>query len=195
MKSINSLISKHGRIIQIDDALVKAFIDESKSSQLKARTRVNPYINTKTILTKKKIPLNANITMLGKAYRVFEVINEIYRKKILVYTETKLFEDTFVNDVSFHKQSIMKQGCNLPSVDDKAYVSTKAQITTKNHNDTIQYSMHTNKPSTHVFTVFYEDNILHNDLIKWGDRNFEILHSENVDEKNVILVIEVIEVL
>ena len=195
MKNINSLINKHGMMIDIDGDMSKAFINKSKSSRLKSKTRVNPYINVKNILTKQQINLDAKIIIMNKTYRVFEVVKEIWHKSKLIYTETKLFEDTFINDISFHKQSLKKQGCNLPSITNEAYIVTKAQIVTKNHNDSLQYSMHTSKPATHVFSVFYNDNISTKDLIKWGDRNFEILHSENIDEMNVILVIEVIEVL
>jgi len=112
-----------------------------------------------------------------------------------VYSDVVLFKNDFVHDVKIYTQSMNLKGCNLPSLANEPYKEVKARIKTVKPQDYLQYSLHADKVPTHVISMLFEDGVGVTDLVEWGERKFEVLNSENVDEQDRILVINVIEVL
>ena len=124
-----------------------------------------------------------------------ESIDSPSRNGKIVYSETGIFEDDFIHDIKFYTQSADMKGCNLPSQSDEPYSEYKARIRTEKPKDYLQLALQGAKVPTHKITIMYQGGINTSDLIVWGDRKFEILSSENVDEQNVFLEMSCIEVL
>lgn len=194
MSNINYLIDKYGTDIKVDTIDKRAFLDEQKSSRYK-KSKLFSSLNTCVILTKQIIEQEAKLEILGKNYLVLETIDVPMVNDEVQYCETGLFEDDFIHTMNFYQQSLNMSGCNLPSAEETPYSTYKARIRTKKPNDYLQYSLQGNKVPTHTITILYQDGVSASDLIHWGDRRFEIISIENIDEQNIFLEINCIEVL
>lgn len=194
MSDINVLIDEYGTDIKINDTNTVAFLDVQQASRYK-RSKLYSSFNTCVILTKEIVGQDDKLLIDGKDYLVLETIDIPKINDEVQYCETGLFEDDFVHTVQFYNQSLSMSGCNLPSANDTPYSEYKARIRTKKPTDYLQYSLQGQKVSTHTITIFYQDGVSASDLIHWGDRRFEVLFMENIDEKNVFLEISCLEVL
>lgn len=192
--NINALIRNYGTKVKIDTIEKDVFFDTQKSSRYK-KSKLYSSFNTKVILTKEIINADATIVVDGKNFLVIETIDSPSRNGKIVYSETGIFEDDFIHDIKFYTQSSEMKGCNLPSKSDLPYSEYKARIRTEKPNDYLQFALQGAKVPTHKITIMYQDGINTSDLIIWGDRRFEILSSENIDEQNVFLEMSCIEVL
>lgn len=195
--NINSLINKHGEPGQHNDVDISVFVDEQRLSSYKKETGFKDFtgIMLCVVLVKEQV-LDTDIFLINNSkYRVFQS-KEIRKNGVRIYSDVLLFKDDFVHDIEIFKQSLNSKGCNLPSIKDGQPVILKGRIKTTKHNEYLQYAMHSDKTPTHVISVLFDDSDIEiTDLIKWGDRSFEVLGSENINEQNRILVINVIEVL
>lgn len=194
MSKINTLIDKYGTEVKVNDEKSKAFIDEQQSSRYK-KSKLYSSLNTCVVLTKEVIEQDAKLEILGKNFLVLETIDIPIIGNEVQYCETGLFEDDFIHELKFYKQSVGMKGCNLPSSKSEPYSTYKARIRTKKASDYIQLSLQGAKVPTHTFTIMYEEGVATSDLLHWGDRRFEILSIENIDEQNIFLEMSCIEVL
>lgn len=192
--NINTLIRKYGTTVEIDTIETDVFFDTQKSSRYK-KSKLYSSFNTKVILTREIVDADAVIVADGKNFLVVETIDSPSRNGKIVYSETGIFEDDFIHDIKFYTQSSKMSGCNLPSKSEEPYSEYKARVRTKKPTDYLQFALQGAKIPTHTFTIMYQDGISTSDLMTWGERNFEVLSIENVDEQNVFLEISCIEVL
>lgn len=194
--NINSLINKYGEPATLNEVSVSAFVDEDKLIGYKAHTEFKEYtgLNIILVLLKEAVNFNDVFVMNGVEYLVFES-KEIRKSGVRIYSDVVFFENDFVNDVKIYTQSMNLKGCNLPTLADLPYKEVKARVKTVKPNDYLQYALHGEKTPTHVISMLFEDGVGVTDLIEWGDRKFEVLNSENVDEQDRILVVNTVEVL
>ena len=194
--NINSLINKYGESATLNGVDVFVFIDEERLSTYKKQSKFDEYtgLTMCAVLLKEQVLDSDIFSIKGLQYRVFES-KEIRKNGVRVYSDALLFKDDFIHDVKIYTQSMNLKGCNLPVLAGVPYKEVKARIKTVKSQDYLQYSLHTSKVPTHVISMMFEDGVGVTDLIEWGDRKFEVLSSENIDEQDRILVINVIEVL
>jgi hypothetical protein len=148
-----------------------------------------------SIFVTNKVNPTDLFTVATRHYRVLKS-EEVRVKGAIEYTDVLLFEDDFMHSVTVHKQVLRQGGLNLPWVSTGSIITLSARIETASRNEILQYTGRNGMVATHTFTTLYEDFDLHvEDLIKLGDRSFEVLGFENVDEQNRLLVISTIEVL
>ena len=187
----DTLINKYGETGQRNNLDISIFVAGEKLSSYKKETGITLF----AILIKEAI-LDTDIFLInGSQYRVFQS-KEIRKNGKRIYSDALLFKDDFIHDIEILKQSLNTKGCNLPSIGDANSIILKGRIKTIKHSEYLQYAMHSNKTPTHVISVLFDgSNIEITDLIKWGDRSFEILGSENINEQNRILLLNVVEVL
>lgn len=193
---INSLISKYGEPATLNGVGVFVFVDEDKLTVYKKHVGFGEYtgLGICLVLLKEAVSFNDVFVVNGVDYRVFES-KEIRKNGVRVYSDVVLFKNDFVHDVRIYTQSMSLKGCNLPTLAGMPYKKVKARIKTVKPKDYVQYSMHGQKTPTHVVSMMFKDGVGVTDLIKWGDRAFEVLNSEDVDEQGRILVVNVVEVL
>lgn len=196
MKNINVLIDKYGTNVQLNGNTTKAFLDEQKNNQYK-KSSLKSYstFSTKVILTKEEINPQDEFLIYGKSYLVLEIIDIPTIGNEVVYCETGLFENDFINELHIYNQSLEMSGCNLPSGYDLSYLTVMSRIKTVKPNDYLQFSLQGAKVATHIFTIRYDNAIKISDLIHFGDRRFEILYLNNIDEMSIFLEMSCIEVL
>lgn len=194
--NINSLISKYGESATLNEISVSAFVDEDKLIGYKNHTGFKEYtgLNLLLVLIKEAINFNDVFVMNGVEYLVFES-KEIRKSGVRIYSDVVFFENDFVNDIKIYTQELNLQGCNLPARNPFSYKEVKARVKTVKPNEYLQYAMYGQKKPTHVISMLVEDGVEVTDLIEWGDRKFEVLNSENVDEQDRILIINTVEVL
>lgn len=192
--NINTLIDKYGTSIQKNNETIRVYFDNTKATQVK-RNNLYTSFNLRIILLKEEISLDDVFVIDGKEFLVLEVIDKGYVGNQLVYVEVALYENDFMENVRFFSQSLAMQGCNLPNADTNPYKEAKARIRTKKSTELLSLALQGQKVPTHEITIKYQDGISANDLIVWGDRSFEILSLQNLDEKNKFLVMDCIEVL
>lgn len=195
---INSLIDKYGTdIIVSSGETIKAYLDSQKISEFRKtnKFKLSSYLDVTVVITKEVLTSEDTYSIRGKSYRWLETLDAPTVNDNVYYCETALFEDEFINDIKLYKQSLGMSGCNLPSVEDIGYSSHKALIRTKKANDYLNYSLQGNKPITHEIVIFFDRDVTVSDLIVWGDRSFEIVALENIDEEDKFIVMSCIEVL
>jgi len=194
--NVLSLIRKYGSLVTMNGVADTAFMDEGKASSLKKTKAFKGYtgLRVEVLLMNKAVSHDAAFIIDGIDFLVLET-KPVHRNGKVIYSETVLVQDDFVNDIQIHVQSLAMEGCNLPSVEQVPYKTAKARIKTVKYHEVIQYSLQGAKPPTHVFTVFYQSGVATSDLIKWGTRSFEVLSVENVDEQDIFLEMSCIEVL
>lgn len=194
--NINSLINKYGEPATLNNVSIFAFVDEDKLLGYKEHTGFKEYtgLNLLLVLIKEAINFNDIFVMNGIEYLVFES-KEIRKSGVQIYSDVVFFENDFVNDIKIYTQSMNLKGCNLPTLADLPYKEVKARVKTVKPNDYLQFALHGEKIPTHIVSILFEDGVGVADLIEWGDRKFEVLNSENVDEQDRILVVNTVEVL
>lgn len=193
---INSLINKYGEPATLNNLAIFAFVDEDKLIGYKKHIGFEGYtgLNLLLVLIKEAVNFNDIFVMNGIEYLVFES-KEIRKSGIRIYSDVVLFKNDFVNDIKIYTQSMNLKGCNLPTLADLPYKEVKARVKTVKPNDYLQYALHGQKTPTHVISILFEDGVGVADLIEWGERKFEVLNSENVDEQDRILIVNTVEVL
>jgi len=192
--NLTNLISKYGTKITLDNQNVKAFLDSEKSSMYKKHKFLSSF-NVEVILTDREVSLESTATIKGKNYKVLEILDTPTIKDKLIYSEVSFYEDDFIHDIEFYKQKLSTTGCNLPTETQQSYTTAKARIKTKKPNDYLQYALQGAKVPTHTITIRYDESVNASDVIHYGDRRFEILTLENIDELNIFLELNCIEVL
>ena len=195
--NINSLINKHGETGQRNNVDISVFVDEERLSSYKKETGFKDFtgIMLSAVLVKEQVLDTDIFSINGSQYRVFQS-KEIRKNGVRIYSDALLFKDDFIHDIEILKQSLNSKGCNLPSIGESEPIVLKGRIKTTKHNEYLQYAMHSDKTPTHIISVLFDGSDIEiTDLIKWGDRSFEVLGSENINEQNRILVINVVEVL
>jgi len=83
----------------------------------------------------------------------------------------------------------------LPNVSTNEPITANARLKTVKPTDYLQFALQGAKVPTHIFVLKYIDGVNASDLIEWGERNFEVLTIENINETNTLLAINCIEVL
>jgi SPP1 family predicted phage head-tail adaptor len=194
--NINSLIKKHGENAKKNGVDIKLFSDVESISQYESPPKFRDYTGIRmfAVLIREEVAIDDVFLSRGKTFSVFKS-SEIRHKGKRIYSDALLFEDDFNQDISIFNQSLQSSGCNLPSVNATANITTKARIKTINDPDYLQLSLRGGKRVTHNITIKYQSGVEKADLIKWGNRAFEILAIDNINEQNRLLVISVIEVL
>lgn len=193
------LIKKYGTRIKRNGVDVVVFFDEEKASSFKKAQNFKQYTGFKisVLLMKGKAQATDVFNYDGKDYRVFEA-KTISSKGTDEYTEAVVFQDDFNHDLKIYDQAMGRNGLSLPIVSqgDDSFISVKARIATATPNDYKNLAFHGGKVPSHIFTLIStEQKPKVSDLIKWGDRRFEILSVEELNEAGVLIVIEAIEVL
>lgn len=188
------LISKYGEPAKINAVNVKAYFEDSKKSYYFAKSKVYSSFDIEVIHTVQEVLLDDVVVLKGENFGVLEAMPVLTSGK-LSYCETVVFKDDFINDVIIKKQSLTTTGCSLPNVTPLPAISTKARIKTVKPNDYLQFALQGAKVPTHLITLKYIDGVDVSDLIEWGDRSFEVLTIENINETNTLLLFNCIEVL
>lgn len=188
------LISKYGEPIQIGLASTKAYFEDSrKTYYLKSNVSYTSF-DIEVIHTIEDILLDDVLVLGGENFGVLEA-NPIKTSGAISYCETVAYKDDFINDVSIQKQSNATAGCNLPNATADAPIVTKARIKTIKPTDYLNYALQGAKVPTHIFVIKYLVGVTTGDEISFGERNFEVLAIENINENNTLLMFDCIEVL
>lgn len=193
MTNINYLIDKYGTDIKRNGTDTVAFLDVVKETKLKGIYK--KFKDRVAILIKEDIDLKDEFEILSKTYYVFQIRDKSIVKNDLIYCDVELYADIFKSDIKVHKQSLSMQGCNLPSQTEDDELELKAYIETVKPIDYLQFSLQGHKIPTHLFTLKYTNSVSVGDLIHFGDKRFEILYTENIDELDMFIELSCIEVL
>lgn len=188
------LINKYGEPAKINDLNVKAYFEDSKKSYYFSKSAIYSSFDVEVIHTLQEVLLDDIVVLKGENFGVLEAL-PVYTKGKLSYCETVTYKDDFVNDITIKKQTLSKQGCSLPKVSEVAPIETKARIKTTKPIDYLQFALQGAKVPTHLITLKYIDGVDASDLIEWGERRFEVLTIENINETNTLLAVSCIEVL
>lgn len=191
------MIKKYGESATLNGVDVYVLIDEEKTSTYKKEPGFKAFTGSKMckVLIASTITEHSDrIVIAGVDYRVFQAKGIKQRGKI-AYTEATLFENDFTHDAKIYAQVVSLKGLNLPSKTETPYKIVKARLKTAKATDYTEYAFYGGKIPTHIISVMYEDGLKVGDLVSIGARSFEVLGTENIDERDVILVIDVIEVL
>lgn len=191
------LINKYGEDAKRNAADVRVFIEDDMSA-MHERFPALPFytgIRLCNIFIKDRVDVTDLMTVDRKHYRVLKS-EEVRVKGKTEYSDVMLFEDDFTHAITIHKQHLIQNGLNLPSVAEGAIIGVSARIETASRDELLQYTGRNGMVATHTFTIIYRNfDLQGEDLIKFGSRSFEVLGFENVDEQNRLLVISTIEVL
>lgn len=188
------LISKYGEPIKINAVDTKAYFEDSKKSYYFARKEVYTSFDIEVIHTLQEVLLDDLLKLKSVDFGVLET-RPVYTGGALSYVETVAYKDDFKNGVAIKKQSLASTGCNLPNVSADAPILANARIKTVKPTDYLQFALQGAKVPTHTVIIKYVDGIGTSDLIEWGERKFEVLTIENINETNTLLFFNCIEVL
>lgn len=188
------LINKYGEQIQINAVNTKAYFENSRKSWYFSKSAIYTSFDVEVIHTLQEVLFNDVLVLKNENFGVLEA-NPVYTSGKLSYCETLAFKDDFTRDILIKKQSLATTGCNLPNVSSDEPISTKARIKTVKPTDYLQFALQGAKVPTHIIVLKYIDGVDASDLIEWGERKFEILTIENINENNTLLAINCIEVL
>ena len=195
--NINSLIRKHGEPAKQNGQNIHVFLNGERLSSYRAITGFKEYTGMRTlaVLIKQEARDDDVYVVNGRNWLVFEA-QEVRHKGKRVYSDVVLFEDDFTHEITLFDQEMKKHGCNLPSRKEEPKVTAMARLKTVKASEFLQMAMHHDgKPPTHVFTTKYTEGFKSRDVIAWGERAFEVLSVENVNEQDRLLSITTIEVL
>lgn len=188
------LISKYGEKIQLNQASTKAYFEESKKTYYLSKNEIYTSFDIEVIHTKENILLDDKLILKNEKFEVLEA-KPVYTSGNVSYCETLCYKDDFTKDITIKNQSLNTQGCNLPNAVQTPSIQAKARLKTTKPLDYLNFAFHGAKVATHIFILKYIDGVSMSDLIEWGNRNFEVLAIENINENNKLLAIYCIEVL
>lgn len=190
-----ALINKFGEPITLNGVSTKAYFEDSvKTIYLNGVYKQFTSFDFEVIHTAQDVTVDDALVLRGENFGVIEA-KPVYTGGSLSYCEAHCFLDDFINDITIKKQSLNTAGCNLPNVSAVAPIITKARIKTAKPMDYLEFALQGAKVPTHIFVLKYIAGIGAGDLIEFGNRRFEVLAIENINEKNKLLAIDCIEVL
>ncbi|MDY0193575.1 MAG: hypothetical protein RBR93_08610 [Aliarcobacter butzleri] len=188
------LISKYGEKIKLNGVNTKAYFEESKKTYYLRKQEIYTSFEIEVIHTREKLTLDDILVLKGDNFEVLDTM-PVYTSGNVSYCETLCYKDDFTKDITIKNQSLNMNGCNLPNAVQASPIEAKARLKTIKPLDYLNYSFHNDKKPTHIFTLKFIDGVMMSDLIEWGERNFEVLAIENINENNKLLAIYCIEVL
>lgn len=188
------LIEKYGEPITVDAIGVEAYFEDIKKSHYFKRSAIYTSFDAEVIHTVSEVALNAVLVARGDNFGVLES-KPVRTNGEVSYSETWIYKDDFINDVTIEKQSLKQSGVNLPNAVAGVPIVTKARIKTVKPTEYLQIALHGAKVPTHLFVIKYVDGITTGDSIEWGARTFEVLAIENINETNTLLIFDCIEVV
>ena len=195
--NVNTLINKYGERGEQNGVPICIFIDSEKTTFYQREKLFKKFSGLGAVcaFVKERVEESDRFKIGDADYLVLSSM-ECKKSGARIYSDLVLFKDDFDKEIQIFKQALSRQGCNLPSIVNEAPVTLMARVKTAKHNDYLEYAMHSERKPTHVISVQYRDlDIQLTDLIKWGDRSFEVLGAENIDELNRLIYITCIEVL
>lgn len=188
------LILKYGEKIKINNTDTKAYFEESKKTYYLRKNEIYTSFDIEVIHTKEKLTLDDVLILKSDNYEVLETM-PVYTRGVVSYCESLCYKDDFTKEILIKNQSLSMQGCNLPNAIQTDHIEAKARLKTIKPIDYLTFSFHGGKIPTHIFVLKYINGVMMSDLIEWGERKFEVLAIENINENNKLLAIYCIEVL
>lgn len=188
------LISKYGEKVKLNNTNTKAYFEESKKTYYHRLNEVYTSFDIEVIHTIENILLDDVLVLRNENFGVLDA-KPVYTSGVVSYCETLCYKDDFTKDIVIKSQSLNTQGCNLPNVKQTPSIEAKARLKTIKPTDYLNFALQGAKVPTHTFVLKYIDGVDASDLIEWGNRNFEVLTTENINENNKLLAINCIEVL
>lgn len=188
------LINKYGEPAKLNGTNIKVYFETSKKTIYLAKNYDFTSFDFEVVHTTQNVGVNDVLELKGENFGVLKA-SPVYSAGKFCYCEVEAFKDDFTNDISIKKQSLDVQGCSLPKISNTAPIITKARLKTVKPTDYLQFALQGAKVPTHIFVLKYIDGVSASDLIVWGERNFEVLTIENINETNTLLAINCIEVL
>lgn len=188
------LISKYGERISLNGINTKAYFEDSKKTYYVSKNAIYTSFDIEVIHTKENVLLDDVLVLKNENFGVVEA-KPVYTGGSLSYCETLCYKDDFDKQITIKNQSLSTQGCNLPNVSINEPIIANARLKTVKPTDYLQFALQGAKVPTHIFVLKYIDGVSASDLIEWGERNFEVLTIENINETNTLLAINCIEVL
>lgn len=188
------LISKYGEKIKLNGIDTKAYFEESKKTYYLRKQEVYTSFEVEVIHTKEKLTLDDKLVLKSDNFEILET-KPVYTSGNVSYCESLCYKDDFTKEITIKNQSLSMQGCNLPNAVETSPIEAKARLKTIKPLDYLNYSFHGGKTTTHIFTLKFINGVMMSDLIQWGERSFEVLAIENINENNKLLAIYCIEVL
>ena len=188
------LISKYGEKVKLNNTNTKAYFEESKKTYYLKLNEIYTSFDIEVIHTVENISLDDVLTLRNEKFEVLDA-KPVYTGGIVSYCETLCYKDDFTKDITIKSQSLKTQGCNLPNIIQTPSIEAKARLKTIKATDYLNFALQGAKVPTHTFILKYIIGVDTSDLIEWGNRNFEVLTIENINENNKLLAINCIEVL
>ncbi len=198
MKNINSLITKHGGLASHNDNSTTIFpfslnLSPDKNDRLGLFAEYSGLRNARFFM-KEKVEQEDLIVFNEINYFVVKS-NEIQHQGNRVYSDVIAYEDDFIIDLSFTKQSLEGdiEKCNLPSYHGELpFLFAKGRLKSVLANDHIQYAFNQDDAITHIISVKYVESTYSNvkvgDSIKANGKNYEILTIEDLDDQKILLM-------
>lgn len=186
------LIRKFGSPIVLDGETTNAYFNSVKKSYYIKKLKEYTSFDVEVIHTVKDVSLESVLSIRNDNFIVYDV-SPVYTRGKISYIESVVIKDDFDKPVNIKLQSL--NGCSLPSIDNASSIAANARIKTVNPVKYLNFALQGEKVPTHTITIRYVEGVQVGSLVEWIDRNFEILTIENIDEKNIFLVLNCIEVL
>lgn len=186
------LIRKFGSDIILDNVATKAYFESVKKSYYTKKLKEYTSLEVEVIHTIENVSLESVLNIRGDDFIVYDV-EPVYTRGKISYVESVVIKDDFDKPVTIKLQSL--NGCSLPSIDNASIIEANARIKTVNPVKYLNFALQGQKVPTHTITIRHMEGVQVGSLVEWLDRSFEILTIENIDEKNIFLVLNCIEVL
>lgn len=186
------LIRKFGSAIVLDGVNTNAYFDSVKKSYYTKKLKEYTSLDIEVIHTIESVSLESLINIRNDNFIVYD-ISPVYTRGKISYVESVVIKDDFDKPITIKLQSL--NGCSLPSIDNTSPIEANARIKTVNPVKYLNFALQGQKVPTHTITIRYINGVQVGSLVEWGLRRFEILTIENIDEKDIFLVLNCIEVL
>jgi hypothetical protein len=188
------LILKYGSSILLDNVKTKAYFDSVKKTYYIKQIKDYTSFDVEVLHTFKNVTLESIFKINNLDYIVFETY-PVYTTGKISYIETVVIKDDFEHILSITNQSL--GNCSLPSLIGPGLDDIKARIKTINPNRYTTIALQGGKVATHEIIIRFIEDINIDSLIvdTLGNKKYEILNIENINEKNVFLILNCIEVL
>lgn len=186
------LIRKFGSGIILDGVTVNAYFDSVKKSYYTKKLKEYTSLEVEVIHTIEDVSLESVLNIRNDDFIVYDVA-PVYTRGKISYIESVVIKDDFNKPITIKLQSL--NGCSLPSINNASIIEANARVKTVNPVRYLNFALQGQKVPTHTITIRHMEGVQVGSLVEWLDRSFEILTIENIDEKNIFLVLNCIEVL